>query len=42
MAVAQTEPFPQAPFRWSESFEEASEQAAREAKLVLLDFYSPT
>ena len=42
MAVAQTEPFPQAPFRWGESFEQASEQAALETKLVLLDFYSPT
>jgi uncharacterized protein YyaL (SSP411 family) len=40
--VAITEPFPQAPFRWSESLEDAFEQAEREDKLVLLDFYSPT
>jgi hypothetical protein len=40
--VAVAEPFAEAPFRWGESLEEASEQAEREDKLVLLDFYSPT
>lgn len=37
-----TGPFPQAPFRWGESLEDAFEQAERDGKLVLLDFYSPT
>lgn len=37
-----TEPFAQAPFRWGHSLQDASEQAEREHKLVLLDFYSPT
>ena len=40
--VAITEPFPQAPFRWGESLEDALEQVERDSKLVLLDFYSPT
>jgi hypothetical protein len=40
--VAQVELSEEAPFRWGESLEEASEQAEREGKLVLLDFYSPT
>jgi hypothetical protein len=40
--VAVAEPFAKAPFRWGESLDEASEQAEREGKLVLLDFYSPT
>jgi hypothetical protein len=40
--VAITEPFPQAPFRWGESLQDAFELAEREGKLVLLDFYSPT
>lgn len=40
--MAITEPFPQAPFRWGESLEDAFEQAERDSKLVLLDFYSPT
>jgi hypothetical protein len=40
--LAVTEPFPQAPFRWGESLEDAVAQAERESKLVLLDFYSPT
>jgi hypothetical protein len=40
--VAITEPFPQAPFRWGDSLTDAFEQAERDTKLVLLDFYSPT
>jgi hypothetical protein len=40
--MVQTEPFAEPLFRWEESFAEGSERAEREAKLVLLDFYSPT
>ena len=40
--MAITEPFPQALFRWGELLEDAFEQAERDSKLVLLDFYSPT
>jgi hypothetical protein len=40
--MTQTEPIAEAPFRWGESLPEAREQAEREGKLVLLDFYSPT
>jgi hypothetical protein len=40
--VADTEAIAEAPFTWEESLEDASEQAEREGKLVLLDFYSPT
>jgi hypothetical protein len=40
--MAQTELTIEAPFVWGESLEQASDQAEREGKLVLLDFYSPT
>ena len=40
--MAQTESIAEAPFEWGESLEDACEQAEREDKLVLLDFYSPT
>jgi hypothetical protein len=40
--VTQTEVRDEAPFRWGESLEEAREEAERDGKLVLLDFYSPT
>lgn len=40
--MAQVELTDEAPFRWGESLQEASEQAERERRLVLLDFYSPT
>jgi hypothetical protein len=40
--MAQTGAIAEAPFTWQESLQEALEQAERESKLVLLDFYSPT
>jgi hypothetical protein len=40
--MVQTEPFAESLFQWEESLEEGSERAEREAKLILLYFYSPT
>ena len=40
--MVQTEPFAEPLFSWADSLQEASERAAREYKLVMLDLYSPT
>lgn len=40
--MSQTESIVRPPFQWGESLEEACEQAEREDRVVLLDFYSPT
>lgn len=40
--MTQTEAITEAPFRWGASLQEACDRAESEAKLVLLDFYSPT
>ena len=40
--MVQTEPFAEPLFSWGGSLQDASERAALEHKVVLLDFYSPT
>lgn len=40
--MADTEAIAEAPFTWEQSLDDALELAAREDKLVLLDFYGPT